>query len=95
MANLKSSKKDVRKTLKRTAFNNSAESTVRTFLKKAKIAVANCENYKDGFSAIATYRSFADKLARKHLISKQSVSRHDSALVKVLKSRFKQEEQIA
>ena len=40
MANLKSSKKDIRRTLKRTRANASQKSKVRTYLRKAKEIVA-------------------------------------------------------
>ena len=94
MANLKSSKKDVRRILKRTSVNASQKSKVRTLLKKAKLAVADAKSYKDGYVAVVCYEKNAMIATKKHTFSKQSVARHTSALVKELKARFKQEEQV-
>ena len=94
MANLKSSKKDVRRIKKRTLANSSQKSKVRTFLKKAKEAVISCDNYSDGYTSVVAYEKVAMITAKKNLFSKKSVSRHVSVLVKTLKSRFSQAEQI-
>ena len=93
MANLKSSKKDIRRTLKRTKRNASQKSEVRTLLKKAKTSVLNTKNYKEGITAIVAYEKKA--MRAKKLFSKKSVSKHISELVKALKSRFQQAEQVA
>lgn len=94
MANLKSSKKDVRRILKRTKQNASQKSKVRTFLRSAKEAVVKCATYKEGYLVVVQYEKNGMIAVKKHLFSKQSVSRNVSKLVKQLKSRFKQEEQI-
>ena len=94
MANLKSSKKDIRRILKRTVKNASQKSKVRTLLKKAKEVVEKCENYKEGYLSIVEYEKAGMIATKNHLFSKQSVARHTSALVIKLKSKFKQEEQV-
>ena len=59
MANLKSSKKDVRRIRKRTQANASLKSKVRTFLRKAKETIVSCKDYKEGYSAIVAYEKVA------------------------------------
>lgn len=95
MANLKSSKKDVRRTLKRTKANSAQKSKVRTYLKKAKEVVSNAQTYKEGMSAVVAYESVGMKATKHNLFNKKSIARHVRALVQALKSRFKKEEQIA
>ena len=94
MANLKSSKKDIRRIKKRTLANSSQKSKVRTFLKKAREVVTSCDNYSDGYKSVIAYEKVAMISIKKNLFSKKSVSRHVSALVKTLKSRFSQADQI-
>ena len=65
MANLKSSKKDIRRTKKRTQANASLKSKV--------VAMTS---------------------AKHNVFSKKSISRHISSLVKTLKGRFSQTEQV-
>jgi len=93
MANLKSSKKDLRRTIKRTKANASQKSKVRTYLKKAKEVVKTANTYKEGMSAVVAYESVGMKATKHNLFNKKSIARHVSALVKLLKSKFKQEEQ--
>ena len=59
MANLKSSKKDIRRIRKRTQANASLKSKVRTFLRKAKETIVSCKDYKEGYSAIVAYEKVA------------------------------------
>ena len=94
MANLRSSKKDIRRTIKRTKANASQKSKVRTLLKKARAIVLEANTYKDGYNAVVDYEKNAMIATKNRTFSKQSVARHTSVLVKTLKSRFKQEEQV-
>ena len=55
----------------------------------------NCSSYKDGYLAVVEYEKNGMIAVKKHLFSKQSVSRNVSKLVVKLKERFKQEEQVA
>ena len=93
MANLKSSKKDIRRTLKRSVLNAVQKSKVRTYLKKAKVAVENAKTYQEAMNAVVAYEKNAMISTKKHLFSKKSVARKVSALVLNLKSKFKQDEQ--
>ncbi len=94
MANLKSSKKDIRRSEKRRVRNASQRSAVRTALKKAKISVNEAKVYKDGMKAIVEYEKKAMISTKNHLYAKKSVSGRVSLLVKTLKARFKHEEQV-
>ena len=93
MANLKSSKKDIRRTLKRSVVNAAQKSKVRTYLKKAKIAVKNAKTYQEAMSAIVGYEKNAMISTKKNLFSKKAIARKVSALVLNLKSKFKEDEQ--
>ncbi len=89
MANLKSSKKDIRRTQKRTLRNDSAESKVRTFLKRARSAVSS-ENatFDKALLAIVDFESTGMKAAAKGIVAKKSISRKVSILVQSAKERF-------
>ena len=93
MANLKSSKKDVRRILKRSVANDAQKSKVRTYLKKAKVAVQNAKTYQEAMSAIVDYEKSAMISTKKDLFSKKAIARKVSALVLSLKSKFKEDEQ--
>ena len=95
MANLKSSKKDIRRNIKKTIKNASQKSKVRTFLKKAREEVATTNEYKDGMKAIVLFEKNGMIATKNGLFSKKSVSRKVSILVKKLKSRFEKEQQVA
>ena len=94
MANLKASKKDVRRIAKKTVKNAAQKSKVRTMLKKAKAVSAKCENYQEGMDAIVQYEKHAKIAMKRHLFSKNAVARRVSDLVQNLKKRFKKEEQV-
>lgn len=88
MANLKSSKKDIRRTQKRTAVNRSIRSRVATFLKSAKQASINAESFEVGIAKIVLFEKNGMSAAGKGAVSKKSVSRHVSKMVLHLKTRF-------
>ena len=94
MANLKSSKKDIRRTTKRTKANASQKSKVRTFLRKAKETIPTAKTYQEGMEAIVAYEKNAMISTKNHLFSKKAVARIVSALVNKLKLRFQQSEQV-
>ena len=94
MANLKSSKKDIRRTLKRTRANASQKSNVRTYLRKAKEIVAVAKTYQEGMEAVIAYEKNAAISTKNHLFSKKAVARMVSKLVARLKTRFQQSEQV-
>lgn len=89
MANLKSSKKDVRRTLKRTIANRQKKSKVRTLLKKAKSLISTSTNFEEANKALVAYESVAMKRSSRKLFSKKSSAHKVSALRKQIKEKFK------
>lgn len=83
MANLKSSKKDIRRTVVRTARNRATLSSVRTFYKNALLAIKN--NLPNVSSAIQIFEKKAMKAAQKNVILKLTASRKVSNLVQKAK----------
>ena len=89
MANLKSSKKDIRRTKARTLKNNSVESAVRTFYKKAKTFLENKSSSKEEcLSSIINFEKSGMKAAQKSIIDKKNISRKVSRLISSLKKKF-------
>jgi len=72
MPNLKASKKDLRKTKKRTARNSAAMAKLRTLMKKAK-ADKTDKSVNEAVSVI-------DKAAKKGIIKKNAASRYKSRI---------------
>ena len=93
MANLKSSKKDIRRTIKRTKANASQKSKVRTYLRKAKEIIPVAKTYQEGMEAIVAYEKNAMIATKNNLFNKKAVSRMVSRLVHHLKTKFQQDEQ--
>ena len=93
MANLKSSKKDIRRTTKRTKANSAQKSKVRTYLRKAKETAVEAKTYQEGMESIVAYEKNAMISTKNNLFSKKAVSRIVSKLVLALKKRFPQSEQ--
>ncbi len=73
MPNLKASKKDLRKTKKRTARNSSAMAKLRTLMKKAKSDKSD-KTINEAFSVI-------DKTAKKGIIKKNTAARYKSRIM--------------
>ncbi|MEY4483720.1 MAG: hypothetical protein RL693_1172 [Verrucomicrobiota bacterium] len=74
MANIRSSKKDIRRTEKRTALNQAKKSRIRTLRKKVLTAVTS----GDASAAQAAYNEFAsaaDKAAKTTTLHKNTASR--------------------
>lgn len=83
MANIKSSEKDYRRSLKRRARNVHHRSTVKTALKKAKEAIAGKDPVK-AREAVKEAESTLKKVASKGVIHKANASRHVSRLNKAV-----------
>ncbi|MCB1141172.1 MAG: 30S ribosomal protein S20 [Leptospiraceae bacterium] len=81
MANLRSSKKDIRRTEKRKARNSAQKSTIRTYAKNIlkSIKAGNTEEAANMFNS---YASLLDKAAKKSLIHKNNASRKKSRMAK-------------
>ncbi|MBN2754864.1 MAG: 30S ribosomal protein S20 [Candidatus Goldbacteria bacterium] len=77
MPNLNASKKDLRKTKKRTASNSAALHKLRTLMKKAKAS----KDPKEVIEAV----SFIDKAAKKGIIKKNAASRYKSRIAAAVK----------
>lgn len=79
MPNIRSSKKDVRRTLARTQRNRAAKSRIRTFRKRALDALKNGD-LKAAQAAYNDFASAADKAAKGNTIHKNTASRLKSRL---------------
>jgi small subunit ribosomal protein S20 len=78
MANLKSSKKDLRRTAKRRAVNVSAKSALKTYVKK----VRNASGADAAQTALTTAVSALDKAAQRGIIHKNQAARRKSRAAK-------------
>ena len=78
MANLKSSKKDIRRITKRTARNRNVRSRLKSLQKSLKTALAG-EDAESTKTAATLYVSALDKAAKRHIIHPNKASRHKSA----------------
>lgn len=85
MPNIRSSKKDVRRTLTRTVRNRAAKSRIRTFRKRALEALKSGD-LKEAQSAYNAFASAADKAAKGNSIHKNTASRLKSRLALKFKS---------
>lgn len=81
MPNIKSVKKDVKKSRERHARNVAVKSRVKTFVKKARatIETGDVESIKQ---AISTTASVIDKAAGKSIIHKNAAARRKSRLMR-------------
>ena len=85
MANTKSAQKAMRQTERRTAHNRAARSAVRTFVKKASLAVSERSGASaDGLSAAEIVRQAVkalDKAAKRGIIHPNAAARRKSRLM--------------
>ncbi|MBL8066288.1 MAG: 30S ribosomal protein S20 [Chthonomonadaceae bacterium] len=79
MANLKSSKKDIKRSLKARASNTAAKSAIKTYIKKAKKEGAGAETLTQAVKAL-------DKAVQKGVIHKNQAARRKSRLAKATKA---------
>jgi small subunit ribosomal protein S20 len=85
MPNIRSSKKDVRRTLARTQRNRAAKSRIRTFRKSALEALKKGD-VKAAQAAYDKFSSAADKAAKGNTIHKNTASRLKSRMARKFKS---------
>jgi len=78
MANLKSSKKDIKRTEKRRAKNQSTKSALKTFVKKVRTAATAEEASK----AMVVAQSALDKATQNGVIHKNQAARRKSRAAK-------------
>lgn len=83
MANLKSSKKDLRRTAKRRVRNLAVKSALKTYVKRARIATAEPEAPK-GPEALKAAISALDKAVQHGIIHKNQGARRKSRLARQL-----------
>ena len=83
MANIKSAKKRILVTEKRTARNKSIKSAVKTSIKKVEAAVAN-KNKEEAQAALTAAISTITKAANKGVYHKNNAARKVSRLTKLV-----------
>lgn len=81
MANLKASKKDIRKSAKRREANAQKKSAIRTFAKNILKAVKN-GNKEEASTLYRKYSALIDKAAKISLVHKNNANRHKSRMAK-------------
>lgn len=81
MANTKSSKKDLRRIVKRRARNLGTRSALKTFVKKVRVAAATGEVAATQ-SALVSAVSALDKAAQRGIIHKNQAARRKSRIAK-------------
>ncbi len=79
MANTKSAKKEVRKTLRRTERNKAIRSTLKTFSKKLK-GLQSAKKLEEAKTVAIDYISALDKAAKNNVLHANKVSRIKSQL---------------
>lgn len=88
MPNIKSAKKRVITTKKRTEANVSKKSALKTYIKKARVAIDNKDPNANDAVRIASIK--IDKAAAKGLIHKNTAARKKSKLSKALNASVNQ-----
>jgi small subunit ribosomal protein S20 len=86
LANTKSAIKQTRQEPKRTLRNRMVKTKMRTYLKKAQVAVAQ-DNKEAAEAAVLAAISQIDKAAQKGVIHRNNAARHKARLMKHLNAR--------
>jgi len=79
MANLRSSKKDIRRSERRKERNSQQKSTIRTFAKNILKSI-KAGNKEEAQTLFANYASLVDKAAKKNIIHKKNADRKKSRM---------------
>ena len=81
MANIKSSKKDMKRNAKRRLVNGAVKTSLKTYVKKTRVAIAggNAETVQ---SALATAVKHLDKAGQRGILHKNAVARRKSRIAK-------------
>lgn len=82
MPNIKSVKKDVKKSRERHERNVAAKSKIKTFVKKARATFEGGGEAEASQKAVAVATSVIDKAAEKGIIHKNAAARRKSRLMK-------------
>ncbi len=91
MANLKSSKKRIRQTIKRTAYNRYWRKTMKTAIKKARKAIL-AGNLEEAKKLVWEAQRIIDKVAVKGVIHKREAARRKSRIMGLLAKALKEAE---
>ncbi len=78
MANKRSSKKDLRRTAKRTVRNKAARTALKTYVKKVRTAATGTE----AAAALTTVQKMLDKAVQRGIIHKNQAARRKSRAAK-------------
>jgi len=85
VANIKSSKKDVRRTKRRSEANSQKKSRLRTLDKKIRNLVAEGE-ISEAQNVFKSYSSYLDRAGKRNLIHQSQASRRKSRMAALLNS---------
>lgn len=88
MANTKSSKKDLRRTAKKTIRNKAVKSSLKTYVKKVRIAAASGDATTTGV-AVVDVVSAMDKAVQRGVIHKNQAARRKSRIAKAANAVLK------
>ena len=80
MANIKSSKKDVRRIAKQTAVNKSVRTSLKTYVKRVREAIATGDEAKINV-AVTTVQKQLDKAAKRGVIHPNQAARRKSRIM--------------
>lgn len=82
MANLRSALRDIKKSRKRAARNQSVKSAIKTYVKKARVEIA--AGGDDAMSLVSAAAALVDKAAKRNIIHKNAANRRKSRLARRL-----------
>jgi len=88
MANIKSSKKDIKRSARRTAANTSVKSALKTYVKKAKVAISTGEAALVTPSVTTAVKNL-DKAAQRGIIHPNQAARRKSRIAKAANAAIK------
>lgn len=80
MANLRSAKRDIKKSRKRAARNQSVRSAIKTFVKKARTAIT--EGDEQALTLLKETASLVDRAAKRGIIHRNAAARRKSRLAR-------------
>ncbi|MBM3457933.1 MAG: 30S ribosomal protein S20 [Armatimonadetes bacterium] len=82
MANLRSALRDIKKSRKRAARNQSVRSAIKTWMKKSRTAIAAGE--ENAMEVLSSTSALVDKAAKRGIIHKNAANRRKSRLAQRL-----------
>ncbi len=82
MANLRSAIRDIKKSRKRAARNQSVQSAIKTWVKKTRVAISRGE--EDMMATFSATTGLVDKAAKRGIIHRNAANRRKSRLARRL-----------